>query len=58
MQNYIDAPWTFEVVGKTPLQQIGDRRMIRNKEFLQLREAYMEIGKMVQNMDMDNIAGY
>ena len=20
MQNYIDAPWTFEVVGKTPLQ--------------------------------------
>ena len=22
MQTYIDAPWTFEVVGKTPLQQI------------------------------------
>ncbi|CBK94298.1 hypothetical protein ERE_24360 [Agathobacter rectalis M104/1] len=20
MQTYIDAPWTFEVVGKTPLQ--------------------------------------
>lgn len=48
MQTYIDAPWTFEVVGKTPLQQIGDRRMIRNEEFLQLREAYIEIGKMVQ----------
>ena len=48
MQTYIDAPWTFEVVGKTPLQQIGDRRMIRNEEFLQLRDAYIEIGKMVQ----------
>lgn len=32
--------------------------MIRNEEFLQLREAYIEIGKMVQNMDMDNITGY
>ena len=48
MQTYIDAPWTFEVVGKTPLQQIGDRRMIRNEALLQLREAYIEIGKMVQ----------
>lgn len=32
--------------------------MIRNEALLQLREAYIEIGKMVQNMDMDNITGY
>ena len=48
MQTYIDVSWTFEVVEKIPLQQIGDRRMIRNEEFLELRESYIEIGKMVQ----------
>jgi len=32
--------------------------MIRNEDFLELRESYIEIGKMVQNMDMDNITGY
>ena len=58
MQTYIDVSWTFEVVEKIPLQQIGDRRMIRNEDFLELRESYIEIGKMVKNMDMDNITGY
>ncbi len=48
MQTYIDVSWTFEVVEKIPLQQIGDRRMIRNEDFLELRESYIEIGKMVQ----------
>ena len=33
MQTYIDVSWTFEVVEKIPLQQIGDRRMIRNERF-------------------------
>ena len=33
--------------------------MLRNEDFLELRESYIEIGKMVQkNMDMDNITGY
>ena len=48
MQTYIDVSWTFEVVEKIPLQQIGDRRMLRNEDFLELRESYIEIGKMVQ----------
>ena len=48
MQTYIDVSWTFEVVEKIPLQQIGDRKMIRNEDFLELRESYIEIGKMVQ----------
>ena len=48
MQTYIDVSWSFEVVEKIPLQQIGDRRMIRNEDFLELRESYIEIGKMVQ----------
>ena len=48
MQTYIDVSWTFEVVEKIPLQQIGDRRMIRNEDFVELRESYIEIGKMVQ----------
>ena len=48
MQTYIDVSWTFEVVEKIPLQQIGDRRMIRNEDYLELRESYIEIGKMVQ----------
>ena len=47
MQTYIDVSWTFEVVEKIPLQQIGDRKMIRNEDFLELRESYIEIGKMV-----------
>ena len=48
MQTYKDVSWTFEVVEKIPLQQIGDRRMLRNEDFLELRESYIEIGKMVQ----------
>ena len=48
MQTYIDVSWTFEVVEKIPLQQIGDRRMIRYEDFLELRESYIEFGKMVQ----------
>lgn len=32
--------------------------MIRNEALLQLREAYIEIGKWYKNMDMDNITGY
>ena len=44
MQTYIDAPWTFEVVGKnTSYNRLRDRRMIRNEALLQLREAYIEI---------------
>ena len=39
----------FEVVEKIPFNnRLEDRRMIRNEALLQLREAYIEIGKMVQ----------
>ena len=54
MQTYIDVSWTFEVVEKIPLQQIGDRRMIRNEDFLELQR----LAKWYKNMDMDNITGY
>ena len=29
--------------------------MIRNEDFLELRESYIEIAKWYKNMDMDNI---